>query len=226
MVKINWIKGILVQKMPLLIIAITLTTGLSFSLLLLRSQQTPNLAFLLGDMSPAISALMPLDRAFAEHGQEITLTLYNSSFGSLTSGGGNQVSVFANYKLNDDSVAGQTINAVMEVYAPNGTLIRTSSYPEGFVAQSSGGVEGLETTIKDTTLQSVTANVTFRSADKTEALSNSLRVNLNLGEEGTAVSTTGEEAESATEQAPAEQEEEDGEDGLPLPLFSGPGGGG
>jgi hypothetical protein len=179
---------------------------------------------------------MPLDRAFADHGQEITLTLYNSSFGSLTSGGGNQASVFANYNLNDDSIAGQTINAVMEVYAPNGTLIRTSSYPQGFIAQSSGGVEGLETTIRDTTLQNVTANVTFTSADKTEALSNNLRVNLNLDEEGTAASTTGEEAvgteESETEQAPAEQEEEDGEDGgrgeeqeLPLPLFDGSSGG-
>jgi hypothetical protein len=236
MVKINWFKGILVQKMSLLVIAITLTIGLSLSLLLLHSQQTPTRAFLLGDISPANSALMSWDRAFADHGQEITLTLYNSSFGSLTSGGGNQVSVFANYKLNDDSIAGQTINAVMEVYAPNGTLIRTSSYPEGFVAQSSGGVEGLETTIRDTTLQSVTANVTFTSADKTEALSNNLRVNLNLDEEGTA-STTGEEAvgteevspglESDSEQGPAEQEKEDGGGGeepeLPLPL-PGPGG--
>jgi hypothetical protein len=78
------------------------------------------------------------------HGQETTLTLYNSSFGPLTSGGGNQISVFASYKVND---------AVMEVYAPNGTLIRTSSYPNGFIAQGSGGVEGLETTIKDSTLQ-------------------------------------------------------------------------
>src|SRR5919109_1284623 len=236
MVKINWFKGILVQKMLFLVIAITLTIGLSSSLLLLHSRQTPTLAFLLGDISSAISALMALDRAFADHGQEITLTVYNSSFGSLTSGGGNQVSVFANYKLNDDSIAGQTINAVMEVYAPNGTLIRTSSYPQGFIAQSSGGVEGLETTIRDTTLQNVTANVTFTSADKTEALSNNLRVDLNLGEEGTAASTTGEQVvgteESETEQAPAEQEEENGEDGgggeeqeLPLPLFDGSSGG-
>jgi hypothetical protein len=224
MVKINWFKGILVQKMPLLVIAITLTLGLSLSLLLLHSRQTPTLAFLLGDPSPAISALIPLDRAFAYHGQEITLTLYNSSFGSLTSGGGNQVSVFANYKLNDDSIAGQTINAVMEVYAPNGTLIRTSSYPEGFIAQSSGGVEGLETTIGDTTLQNVTADVTFRSADKTEELSSNLEVNLNLGEGEEAVGTE----ESETEQAPAEQEEEDEEDGgggLPLPLPGSPSGG-
>jgi hypothetical protein len=247
MVKINWFKGILVQKMPLLVVAITLAIGISLPLLLLHSRQTPTLAFLLGDMSTAIPALMPLDRAFADHGQEITLTLYNSSFGSLTAGGGNQVSVFASYEINDDSIAGQTINAVMEVYAPNGTLIRTSSYPEGFVAQSSGGVEGLETTIRDPTLQSVTANVTFRNSDKTAILSNDLRVNLNLGEEGTAAPTTGEEAgveeespglESESEQVPspqqpdqeseegdgAEQEEEDGEDGgeggqgLPLPL--------
>jgi hypothetical protein len=79
---------------------------------------------------------------------------------------GSQVSVFASYELNNNSIAGQTINAVMEVYAPNGTLIRTSSYPNGFVAQSSGGVEGLETTIRDSTLQSITANITFRNLDK------------------------------------------------------------
>ena len=246
MIKIKWFKDILVQKIPLLVIAISLTIGLSLPLLLLH-QQTPTLPFMLGDLSPAISALMPLDNAFADHGQEVTLMLYNSSFGSLTEGGGNQVSVFASYEINDDSIAGQTINAVMEVYAPNGTLIRTSSYPEGFVAQSSGGVEGLETTIRDPTLQSVTANVTFRNSDKTAILSNDLRVNLNLGEEGTAAPTIGEEAgveeespglESESEQVPspqqpdqeseegdgAEQEEEDGEDGgeggqgLPLQL--------
>src|ERR671910_869031 len=180
MIKIKWFKEILVQKIPLLVIAISLTIGLSLPLLL--HQQTPTLLFMLGDSSSAISALMSLDNAFADHGQEVTLTLYNSSFGSLTAGGGNQVSVFASYEINDDSIAGQTINAVMEVYAPNETLIRTSSYPEGFVAQSSGGVEGLETTIRDPILQSVTANVTFRNSDKTAVLSNDLRVNLNLEE--------------------------------------------
>jgi hypothetical protein len=102
------------------------------------------------------------------------------------------VSVFAQYALNDNSIAGQTINAVMEVYAPNGTLIRTSSYPDGFVAQGSGGVEGLETTIRDRTLQSVTANVTFRDLTKTEILSNDLRVDLTLAEGGGTSTTPGE----------------------------------
>lgn len=155
--------------------------------------------------------------AFANHGQEITLTLHNSSFGSLTSGGGNQVSVFAQYALNDNSIVGQTINAVMEVYAPNGTLIRTSSYPDGFIAQGSGGIEGLETTIRDRTLQSVTANVTFRDLTKTEILSNDLRVDLTLVE-GVGTSTTPGESVGTEEglfgASPSQQagQDENGED--------------
>ena len=84
MIKIKWFKGILVQKIPLMVIAISLTIGLSLPLVLLHYQQTPTLPFLLEDSSSAISALMSLDNAFADHGQEVTLTLYNSSFGSLT----------------------------------------------------------------------------------------------------------------------------------------------
>ena len=120
--------------------------------------QSLALVLFFGDSSAVTPELTFLNSALADHGREVTLTLHNSSFGSLTSGGGDQVSVFANYKLNDNSIAGQAINAVMEVYAPNGTLIRTSSYPDGFTALSQGGVEGLETTIRDPAVKSVTAN--------------------------------------------------------------------
>jgi hypothetical protein len=199
MIRIKRFKGLLVLKIPLMIIAVTLAIGL------VLVQQSLTLPFLLKDSSPATSALTFFESAFADHGQETTLTLYNSSFGSLTSGGGNQVSVFASYKVNDNSISGQTINAVMEVYAPNGTLIRTSSYPEGFIAQGSGGVEGLETTIKDSTLQ---ANVTFRDLNKTDVLSNDLKVNLNLAEEATASATTGEETGVGEEALELESESE------------------
>jgi hypothetical protein len=219
MMKLQLLKHLLVQKTPLLIIAIILTLGLSALL-----HQQSLILFFSGYSSATISELTFLKNALAAHGQEITPALYNSSFGSLSSGSGNQVSLFAGYELNDDSIAGQTINAVMEVYAPNGSLIRTSSYPNGFIAQSSGGVEGLETTIRDPTIQSVTANVTFRNLDKTAILSNDLRVELNLAEEGTApppppTMTTGEDVEleeespgldSESEQSPpqpADQEE-------------------
>jgi hypothetical protein len=157
-------------------------------------------------LSPSIkseNSLVAGIPVFAVHGEEIALTLHNSTFGSLTSGSGNQISVFAQYALNDNSIAGQTINAVMEVYAPNGTLIRTSSYPNGFVAQSSGGIGGLETTIRDRTLQSVTANVTFRDLTKSEILSNDLLVDLTLAQEGGTSTTPG---ESETSTTPGESE--------------------
>jgi hypothetical protein len=157
-------------------------------------------------LSPSIkseNSLVAGIPVFADHGEEVALTLHNSTFGSLTSGSGNQVSVFAQYVLNDNSIAGQTINAVMEVYAPNGTLIRTSSYPNGFVAQSSGGIGGLETTIRDRTLQSVTANITFRDLTKSEILSNDLLVDLTLAQEGGTSTTPG---ESETSTTPGESE--------------------
>jgi hypothetical protein len=189
-----------------------MTLGLSS----LFYQQSLTSVLFSGGSSTLDSELAFLKNVLAAHGQEITLTLHNSSFGSLSSGGGNQVSVFASYELNDNSIAGQTINAVMEVYAPNGTLIRTSSYPNGFVAQSSGGVEGLETTIRDPTLQSVTANVTFRNLDKTTMLSNDLRVGLNLAEEGTALTMTGESGGSNVESLGLDSQSEQTPD-LPQP---------
>ena len=231
-----------VQKMiklqSLIIIAMTVILGLS----LLFNQQSLSLVFFSGYSSAVIPELPLFKSALADHGQEVTLTLHNSSFGSLSSGGGNQVSIFASYELNDNSIAGQTINAVMEVYAPNGSLIRTSSYPNGFVAQSSGGVEGLETTIRDSTVQSVTANVTFRNLERTAILSNDLRVDLNLDGAGTAPTvTTGEEGvgleeetlglDSELEEGPPQPtdqgesgltDEDEGQDEgqeLPLPLF-------
>ncbi|MDQ3840743.1 MAG: hypothetical protein M3297_15930 [Thermoproteota archaeon] len=222
------LKDLLVHQTPLLIITMTLTLGL----LLLLHQQFLSSVFFSGYSSAVVPELTFLKGALADHGQEITLTIHNSSFGSLSSGGGNQVSVFTSYQLNDESIAGQTINAVMEVYAPNGTLIRTSSYPNGFIAQSSGGVEGLETTIRDPTIQSVTANVTFRNLDKTAMLSNDLRVNLDLAGEGTTPTTTSQltdqeesglagedEGEVGASEEDNEGEEQDEGQDLPLPLF-------
>jgi hypothetical protein len=71
MIKIKWFKGLMVQKIPLMIIAVTLAIGLSLV------QQSLTLPFLLIDSSPATSALTFFGSVFADHGQETTLTLYN-----------------------------------------------------------------------------------------------------------------------------------------------------
>jgi hypothetical protein len=73
----------------------------------------------------SLSSLSTLTQnAFAYHGQEVMLSLDNSTFFPLTTGTGNQVRVLANYNIQNFSIAGQTINAVMKLYTSNGTLIK------------------------------------------------------------------------------------------------------
>jgi len=48
----------------------------------------------------------------------------------------------------------------MKVYAPNGTLIKTSFFPNGFIAKHSGSAQ-LATTIKDNRILQLTAFVQF-----------------------------------------------------------------
>jgi hypothetical protein len=67
----------------------------------------------------------------------------------------------------------------MKVYATNGTLIKTSSSAEGFIANQTGSQRHV-TTIINSTLQNVMAVVQYTDLAKTLPLSNSLQVDLNL----------------------------------------------
>lgn len=117
---------------------------------------------------------------FANHGQEISLTLNSAQFLPLSSGEGNQVKVIVNYTIVDSALLGQTINAVMNVYAPpNTTAIKSTSFPNGFTTNSSG-IQELKTTITDNQTQNVTAVVQFTDAAKIAAMSNPIQAKLNL----------------------------------------------
>jgi hypothetical protein len=98
----------------------------------------------------------------------------------LTNSDANQVKVNVEYTLEDEKIQNQLINAVMEVYAPNGTLIRTTSIPSGFTIQSDGGVEVLRTTFHDKTLESVSINIVFTDLTKKTPLSNAINEELKL----------------------------------------------
>jgi hypothetical protein len=132
--------------------------------------------------TPSISSSLSTltQNAFAYHGQEVILSLDNSTFSPLTTGTGNQVRVLANYNIQNSSIVGQTINAVMKLYTLNGTLIKSSSYPSGFVAQNINGTAELKTTITDPTIQSAIANITLTNAAKTEVISNEISTTMNL----------------------------------------------
>ena len=112
----------------------------------------------------------------------ITLTLDKSIYAPLTNIHGNQLSVSVRYQVDDKSLAGQKINGLMKIYSSNGTLIHSTSFPDGFNAKKKGGVEELKTTIRDPTLEHVIANVTFTDLKKTETLSNTVTAKLDLNQ--------------------------------------------
>ena len=129
--------------------------------------------------------------AFAQATQGITISAGNSSFTPLTNTDANQVRVNIEYSVEDESLQNQVINAVMAVFAPNGTLLKTTSFPSGFTAQSEGGTETLRTTFHDKSLTSVMANVTLTDATKSRSISNVVTINLDLEETPTVSSLLG-----------------------------------
>jgi hypothetical protein len=76
----------------------------------------------------------------------------------------------------------QLVNAIMEVYAANGTLIRTTSIASGFTLQTGGGEHVLRTTLHDKSLQKVSIRVVFTDLSKEIPLSNTITDNLQLKE--------------------------------------------
>ena len=146
-------------------------------------------------LSP-FSFLLPtgVTQSFAQNSEKISIALSNSSFVPLTNTDANQVRVGVEYTIEDETIQNEMINAVMKVYAANGSLIRTTSLPSGFTAQGDGGVEVLRTTFLDKSIQNILANITFTDLTKKVPVSNVLTVNLDLEEppanESTATTTS------------------------------------
>jgi hypothetical protein len=153
----------------------------------------------------SILSLTITQSAFANHGQEVVLSLDNSTFTPLTLGGGNQVKILVNYAVQNSSIVGQTINAVMKLYTSEGTLIKTSSYPSGFTAQNTNGTAELKSTIEDPSIQGAIANITLTNAAKTEVISNEVSTTVNLqGASLTPPANTTLMSEEETDERPAQ----------------------
>jgi hypothetical protein len=145
--------------------------------------------------------------AFADSGQEIVLSLNDSSFAPISigkgEGEGNQVKVVVNYAVQDPMITNDLVKGVMKVYSQNGTLIKTSSSPTPFPASSSGTVR-LATTLTNLTAESVTANIVFTNPIKTEIVSNELPVKLDLVKRPQTTTT----AMTTTEEEPQKQQQQ------------------
>jgi hypothetical protein len=104
-----------------------------------------------------------------------------AQFAPLTNSPGNQVKLLLNYSSLDPTMTNAPINAVMEVYAPNQTLLRTTSFPQPLLLNQSGEIQ-LATTFEDDSLNNITARTMLTDGDKSVPISNTLETILTLGQ--------------------------------------------
>jgi hypothetical protein len=124
--------------------------------------------------------------AAAANSNGLTLSLDRAHYiplSPLSDSPGNQVKMLLDYSVQDPSaLAEDTVSAVMEVYAENRTLLRTSSLPEPIVLNGSEGSIQLATTFDDPTLQNITARALLTDGQKINSLSDPIEASLGLGE--------------------------------------------
>lgn len=111
----------------------------------------------------------------------VSQTLYFAHFVPLTNSPGNQVKLLLNYSSLDPSMINTPINAVMEIYAANQTLLRTTSFPQPLSLNQSGEIQ-LATTFDDDSLNNITARTMLTDREKVIPISNILETTLTLGQ--------------------------------------------
>ena len=129
--------------------------------------------------------LISVTESFSQKDDSIDISVVNSSFIQLSKTDANQVKVNLEYTLEKEKLQNQLVNAVMEVYAPNGTLIRTTSTASGFTLQRDGGEQLLKTSLQDKSLQTVSIKLMLTDLSKKIPLSNTITDELKLEDDST-----------------------------------------
>ena len=136
------------------------------------------IVILFGAISVLILYQAPNDvRVMAQNGNDISISLENASYVQLNNTA-SKLNVLVNYDVENKTLQDERINGVMKVYASNGTLVKYSSFPNGFLANETGVVEfktTLKATLKDPNLTDIFVNVTMFDIGKKNILSNSIR---------------------------------------------------
>jgi hypothetical protein len=110
---------------------------------------------------------------------KITITSNSAQFLPLTNATHNQLKVIVHYQTNDVSLVNIKINGIMRVSLPNGALVKTSSFPNGFIVNQSGTIQ-FATSFADKTIQNVKADIVLTDLSKMTPLSNIVTTNVSL----------------------------------------------
>lgn len=124
-------------------------------------------------------AQVPQQASFANHGEEIEIKFSDAQFLILPEKNADQVKFTTTYSVSDSDTVGKQINGIMQISTENGTLIKTTSIPNGFKADKTG-FQQFVTSLPATSPKTITATVLFTDLNKTSALSNSIIKDLAL----------------------------------------------
>lgn len=116
---------------------------------------------------------------FANHGKEIDLKFSDAQFFLSPVKNISQVKFTVTYTVSNSNTVGDMINGIMQIYTENRTLIKTTSIPNGFKADEDG-FQQFVTNIPTSSIQKITAIVSFTDLNKTSFLSNAVNRNLSL----------------------------------------------
>ena len=116
---------------------------------------------------------------FANHGKEIDLKFSDAQFLILPGKSIHQVKFTTTYSVSDSDTVGKQINGMMQISTDNGTIVKTTSVPNGFKADKTG-FQQFVTSLPSTLIDKITATVLFTDLNKTSALSNSINRDLVL----------------------------------------------
>jgi hypothetical protein len=81
------------------------------------------------------------------------------------------IKVNVSFTVSDPTLIGQKVNAVMKVHPSNGSVIKTTSFPNGFIANKTDSVRML-TNIPILLAKYITTETVFTDLNKTVFLSN------------------------------------------------------
>lgn len=115
----------------------------------------------------------------ANHGEEIDLKFSDAQFLILPGKNILQVKFTTIYSVSDSDTVGKQINGIMQISTDNGTLIKTTSIPNGFKADKTG-FQQFVTSLPGTSSKTISATVLFTDLNKTSPMSNSINKDLAL----------------------------------------------
>ncbi len=118
----------------------------------------------------------------AQSAEEINISVDSTNFAPLTlDPNSNQLKVIVAYETVDPQLVNTKINGVMEVIAENGTLVKISSFPNGFDLAENGRIQ-FASSFTDDSMQSATANIVLMDLNKTDVLSNAVTTEVALNQ--------------------------------------------